>query len=283
MDRPYKHFNPIYRAMEEWQREFMQQDHDIEALAKGAANQAKTIRTLDERNSQLEAEVTTRAYQIELIKGQGRKTRDKVRALKKALADSQNHLGQALTRAEQAEELLEQRERIIGEQQASIRELDSKAIAAGKLVQRHQDAIDRIQRGKELTIQYVTKADPFTAERVVVMEPGAARYHAPSEPFIPASVRHFERTVVRVMQTACAFHVAPEHMRDVRAHAEIAQTMARGMVPKIEQSILNALRGEETEMPDLRKLQYQEMQMRQQRQLYSDLPYSGGNSIRPNY
>lgn len=72
-------------------------------LIGGASRQAAIIRQRGERISQLEAQLTEAQYQIELVKAQGRKTRSKVRGLKKALSDSQNHLGQALSRAERAE------------------------------------------------------------------------------------------------------------------------------------------------------------------------------------
>ncbi len=55
-------------------------------LIQGAANQAKTIRTLQERISELESKVTLAEYNVEFLKNQGRKTRvihrTKIKALK---------------------------------------------------------------------------------------------------------------------------------------------------------------------------------------------------------
>ncbi len=80
---------------------------DNEKLIRGAANQAATIRTLEERNSKLEAEVTLEKYNVEFLKNQGRKTRFKNRETKKSLKQTRSHLGQALDRAERAEKEVE--------------------------------------------------------------------------------------------------------------------------------------------------------------------------------
>lgn len=266
----YSLYNAVVRAASDMQQELTQLRHEHTILINGAANQAKTIRTLNERNSQLEAEVTKHAYEVELIKGQGRKTRTKVRNLKKAAAEGQNHLGQALTRAEQAEEHVELLQGGIAKVRTDNRQIEAQLANRNSEVVSLKDAIARMQRGKELSIQYVTKVDPFRAEVLVDLSPVSPRFFAvgqPIEPFNATRVNKIERSVVQVTQTMAAFHMAPEHRRDVRAHAEIAQMMAKSMVPKIEQSILNALRGEETKMPDLQRLQYEE-RMRQQRQTY---------------
>lgn len=104
---------------------------DNEKLIKGAANQAATIRTLNERNSSLEAEVTLEKYNVEFLKAQGRKTRVKHRDTKHQLVQARNHLGQALDRAERAERT-----------NAILRaQMDSLMAEHRKLRERHERAI----------------------------------------------------------------------------------------------------------------------------------------------
>lgn len=73
-------------------------------LVKATAKQAATVRTQQQRISEMEAEVTLEKYNVEFLKHQGRKTRAKNRETKQRLAQSRNHLAQALRRAERAEQ-----------------------------------------------------------------------------------------------------------------------------------------------------------------------------------
>lgn len=256
---PYSLHNSIVRAAEAMQAELMQLRRENDILINGAANQAKTIRTLNERNSQLEAEVIKGAYEIELIKGQGRKTRHKVRNLKKAAADAQNYLGQLLNRAEQAE----------------ARYGDALQIAEKTKADNHQlcMSIERIQDGRELPFTISIDRFPFKVTRYAdIPKP---RYFHPSEPVSFEPVKHYEMMRVAVVQSAIQLQIAPEHHRDVEFHHAVARQAAAELTRSVEQQILDAIRGEATPVEGLAEKHYRPMmQMRQQRQLYSDLPYS---------
>lgn len=91
-------------ALEKERRELITNN---DTLIKGTANQAATIRTLIERNSTLDAEVTKAQYDVEFLKVQGRKTRSKMKALKQTVGSLRNYMGQLLDRAERAEKTVE--------------------------------------------------------------------------------------------------------------------------------------------------------------------------------
>lgn len=192
---------------------------DNQKLIRGAANQAATIRTLEERNSKLEAEVTLEKYNVEFLKNQGRKTRLKNRETKKALGQARNHLGQVLDRAERAEAA-----------NAALSAAMSKLVAEKvKLLEEKEKlelAIDRMVEGERLPFQIVTEKAPF---HVLVYKGGP---------------RDFQMDQVVVRQLGMSLRIAPEHRRDLLAHAAMAKEAAAKVTEKMELAILEALRAE---------------------------------------
>jgi hypothetical protein len=197
-------------------------------LIEGAAKQATTIRTLSERNSTLEAEVTLERYNVEFLKNQGRKTRLVKRALQKKISDLKSYLGQALDRAERAEAANE----ILRTQMSKMIAQQTELMAKNDKL---EASIDRMMDGQPLPFQIVTEPAPFR----VVLHTGQNHTYRMDQ--------------VDVRQLGMSLRIAPEHRRDLLAHAEMAKDAARQVAHKMELAILEALRGEQVTHDDITK------------------------------
>ncbi|MRN66391.1 hypothetical protein [Brucella sp. 10RB9213] len=80
----YEKLVPLMNAVNEVAAENARLERENKILVDGTAAQAATIRKLRELVSNLEAEVNLERYNVEFLKQQGRKTRVKMKALKKA-------------------------------------------------------------------------------------------------------------------------------------------------------------------------------------------------------
>lgn len=65
------------------------------------------VEALTKRIAELEAALALEKYNVEFLKNQGRKSREKTKAIMQRYSQARNHLGQALDRAEQAERVSE--------------------------------------------------------------------------------------------------------------------------------------------------------------------------------
>lgn len=207
-----------------------------EQLINATAKQAATIRTLNERNSNLGAEVNLEKYNVEFLKVQGRKTRLKLRALKQLVGQLRNHLGQVLDRAERAEKA----NTILRNQIASM-------VASQTELMKRNDQLEaslyRMVDGTPLPFQIVTETAPFSVVRHT-----SGRGHSMMDQVV-------------VKQLGMSLRVAPEHRRDLLAHAEVAKEAAKMVSRKMELAILEALRGEEVthdQINEARRKDYEE-------------------------
>lgn len=217
---------------------------DNDKLIRGTSTQAATIRTLNERNSTLEAEVNIEKYNVEFLKNQGRKTRLKLRALKKLVAQLRNHLGQVLDRTERAEAA----NTILRNQIAAMVASQTQLMARNDQL---EAALDRMVAKEPLPFQIVTERQPFNVVR-----------HTTRNGYLTMEQ-------VEVRQLGMSLRIAPEHRRDLLAHAEIAKEAATKVASKMELAILEALRGEPVTHEEIHKAR-QERLAGYQRQQQND-------------
>lgn len=230
-----------------------------EQLIAGTAKQAATIRTLNERISQLEAEVNLQLYNVEFVKQQGRKTRIKLRNAKKAAKANRNRDAE-----------LAEANSTLRNAQATLRSQDIELRNAKLEIASLKASVSRLMDGKPLALEIVTEPTPFRVKKL-------AHYDRVTTGF-GHRVAVMDMDTVEVRQCAIQLRVAPEHRRDLLMHSHVAKEAAARLVRGVEQQVLNALRGEEVDLNDVeRKRHEQMMQMRQQQQVYGG-PLRGGRA-----
>jgi hypothetical protein len=231
-----EHFLNATFALANLEKERQQLERDNAQLINGTAKQAATIRTQQQRLSDLEAEVTIEKYNVEFVKQQARKSRFINRNKLRGLKDKITSLTRKLASAEEKAHRAENANHILRQQMSSL--IESHAKHCQELAQAHA-ALDRLLDGEPLPFQIVTEQAPFRATHYSSRE-GMT----------------FEMDTLEVRQGAIQIRLAPEHRRDEFAHAEVAKQAAAEMAQFIEREVLTALRGKPTNPREVARRSY---------------------------
>jgi hypothetical protein len=218
-------------------------------LSQGVAAQAKIIRELREELSKVQANLDIQTYNVEFLKVQARRTRLKLRSAKRGRKQAYDSIRVAQASVDKATATIEGVLADNAKLRMDNRQLDTIITNRNLEITSLKGALDRVQAGRELPLTMVVEPQPIRTRKIVTPFGGE------------------KLTQIDVKMVGHSFVVAPEHRRNVEVHALLARKAAQNLTVKIEQAILDALRGELTDMNEVRRKVY-DARMAEQRQTY---------------
>jgi hypothetical protein len=229
--------------------------NDNERLLKGVANQARIIREQTDMNSALEAQLAIKDYEIELLKGQGRKTRDinrgKLKGFKVKIASQCQTLKSLLTQNETLEARVAQLKSMVSQHERRAVHATDQVAMVNRYNRRLMDEIEQHRQG-----------NPVQLPEVFFIQHGD-RIHTKAfrEPqdYMTAS------TTVQIDQLSMRMMFLDEHKGDLRIVECIAKQAATSMTRMLEDKIIETLMGKPMTR-DERARSRHEMLMKQQQQ-----------------
>ncbi|WP_296084215.1 hypothetical protein [uncultured Agrobacterium sp.] len=230
-------------ALANMEKERGRLERDNSQLITGTAKQAATIRTLQQRNSDLEAEVTLEKYNVEFLKMQGRKTRVINREKLRGFKGKVGNLNARLIAAEAELKRVKAANHVLREQMSVTIEAGMKmTVQLDKVTQ----ALNRMIEDKPLPFQFVIEERP----KVI-------HYTAPG-----MGVHKMDE--LRVCTGALKLRMTPEHHRSEDITFETARQASKELGHFIEREILKTLLGEEVTPQNLMKRRVERMRQQQQ-------------------